>query len=82
MERSFRMKRIVTGAIALLMACSMAIGQASLLNEATNGLFKNVNDFVIKPNIKFNTVETQQVLIGGGFDNLGFESNATGGGQR
>lgn len=80
MERSFRMKRIVTGAIALLMACSMAIGQASLLNEATNGLFKNVNDFVIKPNIKFNTVETQQVLIGGGFDNLGFESNATGGG--
>ena len=41
------MKRIVMGAVALVMACSMAIGQASLMNEATNGLFKDVNDFVI-----------------------------------
>ena len=80
MERSCRMKRIVMGVVTLAMACAMAVGQASLLNEATNGLFKNVNDYVIKPNVKFNTVETKQVIIGGGFDNLGFESNATGGG--
>ena len=74
------MKRIMMGVITLTLACAMAVGQASLLNEATNGLFKNVNDYVIKPNVMFNTVETKQVIIGGGFDNLGFESNATGSG--
>ena len=50
------MKRIVTGAVMFLLACTLAVSQVSLLNEATNGLFRNVNDFVIKPNIMFNTV--------------------------
>ena len=74
------MKRIVIGAAMLLLACTVAVSQVSLLNEATNGLFRNVNDFVIKPNVMFNTVETKQVIIGGGFNDLSFKSNTNGGG--
>ena len=74
------MKRITMGAAMLALACSLAVGQVSLLNEATNGLFKNVNDYVIKPNVMFNTVETKQVIIGGGFNDLTFKSNTNGGG--
>lgn len=74
------MKRIMMGAAMLALACSLAVGQVSLLNEATNGLFKNVNDFVIKPNVRFNTVETKQVIVGGGFNDLSFKSNTNGGG--
>ena len=74
------MKRIVTGAAMFLLACTIAVSQASLLNEATNGLFKNVNDYVIKPNVMFNTVKTKQVLIGGGFKDMSFKSNTNGGG--
>ena len=74
------MKRIVMGAAMFLLACTIAVSQVSLMNEATNGLFKNVNDFVIKPNAMFNTVETKQVIIGGGFNDLTFESNTDGGG--
>lgn len=74
------MKRIVMGAAMLLLACTIAVSQVSLMNEATNGLFKNVNDFVIKPNVMFNTVETKQVIVGGGFNDLTFKSNTNGGG--
>lgn len=74
------MKRIVMGTVMFLLACTMAVGQASLLNEATNGLFKNVNDFVVRPNIMFNTVESKQVILGGGFNDLSFKSNTNGGG--
>ena len=74
------MKRIVIGTVMFLLACTVAVSQVSLLNEATNGLFRNVNDFVIKPNVMFNTVETKQVIIGGGFNDLSFKSNTTGGG--
>lgn len=74
------MKRIVIGTVMFLLACTVAVSQVSLLNEATNGLFKNVNDFVIKPNVMFNTVETKQVIIGGGFNDLSFKSNTNGGG--
>lgn len=74
------MKRIVIGTAMFLLACTIAVSQVSLLNEATNGLFKNVNDFVIKPNVMFNTVETKQVIIGGGFNDLSFKSNTNGGG--
>ena len=74
------MKRILTGAILLITACATAVSQVSLLNESTNGLFRNVNDFVIKPNVMFNTVETKQVIIGGGFNDLTFKSNTNGGG--
>ena len=74
------MKRIMMGAAMFLLACTIAVSQVSLLNEATNGLFKNVNDFVIKPNVMFNTVETKQVIIGGGFNDLSFKSNTNGGG--
>ncbi len=63
-----------------LLICTTAAGQVSLLNEATNGLFRNVNDFVIKPNVMFNSVETKQVIIGGGFNDLNFKSNTNGGG--
>ena len=80
MERSCRMKRIVMGTVMFLLACTIAVSQVSLLNEATNGLFKNVNDFVIKPNVMFNTVKTKQVLIGGGFNDMTFKSNTNGGG--
>ena len=62
-----------------MLACSMAIGQASLLNEATDGLFLNVNDFVIKPNKMFNTVNTKQLLIGGGYDTMGIQNGANSG---
>lgn len=72
-------KKFFIGALTLIMTYSVAVGQSSLLNQTTNGLFQNVNDFVIKPNAMFNTVESKQLLVGGGFDNLGFESNATGG---
>lgn len=65
------MKRFLIGAVTLMLACSVATGQASLLNEATNGLFLNVNDYVIKPNIMFNTVDTKQILIGGGYNSMG-----------
>lgn len=74
------MKRIVIGTVMFLLACTIAVSQVSLLNEATNGLFRNVNDFVIKPNVMFNTVETKQVIIGGGFNDLSFKSNTNGGG--
>lgn len=74
------MKKFWVGVAALVMVCSLASGQTSLLNEATNGLFRNVNDFVIKPNVMFNTVETRQVIIGGGFNDLNFKSNTNGGG--
>lgn len=74
------MKRIVIGTAMFLLACTVAVSQVSLLNEATNGLFRNVNDFVIKPNVMFNTVETKQVIIGGGFNDLSFKSNTNGGG--
>ena len=74
------MKRIVIGTVMFLLACTVAVSQVSLLNEATNGLFRNVNDFVIKPNVMFNTVETKQVIIGGGFNDLSFKSNTNGGG--
>lgn len=74
------MKRILTGAILLITACATAVSQVSLLNESTNGLFRNVNDFVIKPNVMFNTVETKQVIVGGGFNDLTFKSNTKGGG--
>ena len=74
------MKRILTGAILLITACATAVSQVSLLNESTNGLFRNVNDFVIKPNVMFNTVETKQVIVGGGFNDLTFKSNTNGGG--
>lgn len=74
------MKRFIAGAGALLLACATAVSQVSLLNESTNGLFRNVNDFVIKPNNMFNTVETKQVIIGGGFNDLNFKSNTNGGG--
>lgn len=73
------MKRFLIGALTLVLSCSMAIGQASLLNEATNGLFLNVNDYVIKPNIMFNTVESKQILIGGGYDAMGLQHGANGG---
>ena len=73
------MKRFLIGALTLVLSCSMAIGQASLLNEATNGLFLNVNDYVIKPNIMFNTVESKQILIGGGYDAMGMQHGANGG---
>lgn len=74
------MKRILTGAILLITACTTAVSQVSLLNESTNGLFRNVNDFVIKPNVMFNTVETKQVIIGSGFNDLTFKSNTNGDG--
>lgn len=74
------MKRIVIGTAMFLLVCTVAVSQVSLLNEATNGLFRNVNDFVIKPNVMFNTVETKQVIIGGGFNDLSFKSNTNGGG--
>lgn len=74
------MKRIVMGTAMFLLACTIAVSQVSLLNQATNGLFKNVNDFVIKPNVMFNTVETKQVIVGGGFNDLTFKSNTNGGG--
>ena len=74
------MKRILTGAILLITACTTAVSQVSLLNESTNGLFRNVNDFVIKPNVMFNTVETKQVIIGSGFNDLTFKSKTNGGG--
>ena len=73
------MKRFLIGALTLVLSCSMAIGQASLLNEATNGLFLNVNDYVIKPNIMFNTVESKQILIGGGYDAMGMQHGANSG---
>lgn len=73
-------KKFLCGIASLLFACTMVYAQSSLLNEATNGLFHNVNDFVIKPNIMFNTVETRQIIIGGDFDNMGFESGINGGG--
>ena len=47
------MKRFLIGAVTLIMTASVAMGQISLLNEATNGLFHNVNDFIIKPNKMF-----------------------------
>ena len=74
------MKRLIGGAAMLLLACTTAVSQVSLLNESTNGLFRNVNDFVIKPNVMFNTVETKQVIIGSGFNDLTFKSNTNGGG--
>lgn len=74
------MKRIVIGTVMFLLACTVAVSQVSLLNESTNGLFRNVNDFVIKPNVMFNTVETKQVIVGGGFNDLTFKSNTNGGG--
>lgn len=74
------MKRILTGAILLITACTTAVSQVSLLNESTNGLFRNVNDFVVKPNVMFNTVEAKQVIIGSGFNDLTFKSNTNGGG--
>ena len=80
MERSCRMKRIVMGVATFMLACTIAVSQVSLLNESTNGLFKNVNDYVIKPNVNFNTVKTKQVLIGGGFNDMTFKSNTNGGG--
>ena len=73
------MKRFLIGAVTLMLACSMAVGQASLLNEATDGLFLNVNDFVIKPNKMFNTVNTKQLLIGGGYDTMGIQNGANSG---
>lgn len=73
------MKRFFIGALTLVLTCSMAVGQASLLNEATNGLFLNVNDYVIKPNIMFNTVNTKQILIGGGYDTMGIRNGANSG---
>lgn len=74
------MKRLISGTVLFLMACAVATSQASLLNETTNGLFRNVNDFVIKPNVMFNTVDTKQVIVGGGFNDLNFKSNTNGGG--
>ena len=74
------MKRLIGGAAMLLLACTTAVSQVSLLNESTNGLFRNVNDFVIKPNVMFNTVETKQVIIGSGFNDLTFKSNTNGDG--
>lgn len=73
------MKRFFIGAVALIMTSSVAMGQVSLLNEATNGLFRNVNDFVIKPNIMFNTVDSKQVIVGGGFNATGLEGNTNSG---
>lgn len=73
-------KRFFLAALTLIFTYSMAIAQASLLNQTTNGLFHNVNDFVIKPNIMFNTVNAKQIIVGGGFDTMGFQSKTTGGG--
>ena len=73
------MKRFFIGAVALIMTSSVAMGQASLLNEATNGLFRNVNDFVLKPNSMFNTVDSKQVIVGGGFNAMGLEGNSNSG---
>ena len=73
------MKRFFIGALTLVLTCSIAVGQSSLLNEATNGLFLNVNDYVIKPNIMFNTVNTKQILIGGGYDTMGIRNGANSG---
>lgn len=73
------MKRFFLGALTLIMISSLATGQASLLNEATNGLFRNVNDFVIKPNSMFNTVDSKQVIVGGGFNAMGLEGNSNSG---
>lgn len=73
------MKRFLIGALALIMTSSLAIGQVSILNEATNGLFHNVNDFIIKPNIMFNTVDSKQIMVGGGFDTTGLEGNSNSG---
>ena len=73
------MKRFLIGAVTLIMTASVAMGQVSLLNEATNGLFYNVNDFIIKPNKMFNTVDSKQILIGGGFNAMGLEGNSNSG---
>lgn len=73
------MKRFLIGAVTLIMTASVAMGQISLLNEATNGLFHNVNDFIIKPNKMFNTVDSKQILIGGGFNAMGLEGNSNSG---
>lgn len=73
------MKRFFIGAVALIMTSSVAMGQVSLLNEATNGLFRNVNDFVIKPNSMFNTVDSKQIIVGGGFNTMGLEKSTNSG---
>lgn len=73
------MKRFFLGALTLIMISSLATGQASLLNEATNSLFRNVNDFVIKPNSMFNTVDSKQVIVGGGFNAMGLKGNSNSG---
>ncbi len=73
------MKRFLLGALTLIMTSSLATGQVSLLNEATNGLFHNVNDFIIKPNVMFNSVDSKQILIGGGFNTMGLKRDSNSG---
>lgn len=73
------MKRFLLGALTLMMTSSLAMGQVSLLNEATNGLFHNVNDFIIKPNVMFNSVDSKQILIGGGFNAMGLKGDSNSG---
>ncbi len=46
-----------------------AYAQQSLLSEATNGLFTNVNDWIIRPNSKFNTVSDDHIIISSAFSN-------------
>lgn len=65
MKRTFRKKLLISmTAITMCLTPSM-FAQKSLLSTATNGLFENANDWILRPNAKFNTLQDNYLIIAG-----------------
>lgn len=76
------MKKVLLVVVYLLCFLSLFAGE-SLISEATNGMFKNLNDYVSKPNKAFNTFSNDALIISSSFSSSSISSseNTSGGAQ-
>lgn len=48
-------------------SCFILTAQQSLISSATNRLFTNANDWIMKPNVNFNLLENSYIIVAGEF---------------
>lgn len=65
MKQIFRKKLLISMTAMVMCLTSFTFAQKSLLSSATNGLFENANDWILRPNAKFNTLEDNYLIIAG-----------------
>lgn len=65
MIKAFRKKILISITTIVMCLTPSTFAQKSLLSSATNGLFENANDWILRPNAKFNTLEDNYLIIAG-----------------